>query len=94
MMVNCTLPVNSDSTHDTRGLWYFNSSGMCYSLFAMTRAPKLDPAVRAALQALGRIGGKKGGPARMAQLSAAERKALARKAIRARWAKVKRRKTT
>ncbi len=39
--------------------------------------------------ALGRKGGKKGGKARMAQLTAAERSELARKAIRIRWARVK-----
>mgnify|MGYP001574177495 FL=1 len=35
--------------------------------------------------ALGRLGGKKGGPARMAALSAEARSALARRAARARW---------
>ena len=43
--------------------------------------------------ALGRLGAKAGaskaGKARMAQLSPEERSALGRKAIRARWAKVK-----
>ena len=53
---------------------------------AMTERP--DP-VREYLRGIGSKGGKKGGPARMAQLTAAERRALARKAIRARWAKVK-----
>ena len=37
--------------------------------------------------ALGARGGKKGGKARMAQLTAEQRSALARKAVRARWAK-------
>jgi len=37
--------------------------------------------------ALGRLGGKKGGPARAAKLSAKKRKAIAQKAARARWAK-------
>ena len=37
--------------------------------------------------ALGRLGGSKGGTARMKSLSAAERSALARKAARARWRK-------
>ena len=35
--------------------------------------------------ALGRLGGKKGGAARAAVLSPAKRKAIARKAARARW---------
>jgi hypothetical protein len=36
--------------------------------------------------ALGRLGGLKGGKARAAKLSKARRKAIARKAARARWA--------
>ena len=35
---------------------------------------------------LGRLGGKKGGPARAAKLSAKKRQQIARKAARARWA--------
>lgn len=35
--------------------------------------------------ALGRRGGKKGGPARAAKLTAKERQEIARKAARARW---------
>jgi len=38
--------------------------------------------------ALGRLGGLKGGKARMAKLSPAGRSALARKAVLARWSKV------
>jgi hypothetical protein len=38
---------------------------------------------------LGRRGGKKGGPARMAKLTPKERSELARHAIRTRWAKAK-----
>jgi hypothetical protein len=37
--------------------------------------------------ALGRLGGLKGGPARMAKLSAKERSELGRKAILTRWNK-------
>ena len=37
--------------------------------------------------ALGKIGGKKGGKARADKLSPSERKALAKKAAEARWAK-------
>lgn len=40
--------------------------------------------------ALGRRGGIKGGPARMALLTAEERSELGRKAVAARWAKKKR----
>ena len=46
-----------------------------------TNSPKKDPAA----VALGRRGGLKGGKARMALLSPAERSELARKASKARW---------
>lgn len=36
---------------------------------------------------LGRLGGKKGGPARTAKLSAERRKEIAKRAAKARWAK-------
>lgn len=39
--------------------------------------------------ALGKLGGKKGGPARAKNLSAEERKEAARKAAKARWDKAK-----
>jgi hypothetical protein len=39
--------------------------------------------------ALGRLGGLRGGKARAANMTAAERSASARKAVLARWAKVK-----
>lgn len=58
-----------------------------------TRHPS-DPApppeqsdISAAAAALGRLGGKKGGPARMALLSAEQRHELAKKAAHARWSK-------
>jgi hypothetical protein len=44
--------------------------------------------------ALGRLGGLKGGKARIAQLTPEERRELARKAVRARWAKQKERKNS
>jgi len=40
----------------------------------------------------GKAGGKKGGKARMASLTAEQRKELARKAVQARWAKASNRK--
>lgn len=46
-------------------------------------AKKKDPAA----VALGRKGGKKGGPARAAKLTPAQRSESARKAVQARWAK-------
>jgi hypothetical protein len=42
--------------------------------------------------ALGRKGGKKGGPARAAKMSAEERSKSARKAVQARWEKAKQKK--
>jgi len=48
-------------------------------------AHKKDPAA----VALGRKGGIKGGPARAARLTPAERSESARKAVRARWTKAK-----
>ena len=39
--------------------------------------------------ALGRLGGKKGGPARAKRLTPEERREIARKAARARWARHK-----
>jgi hypothetical protein len=48
-------------------------------------AKRKDPAA----VALGRKGGKKGGPARAAAMTPEERSESARKAVLARWAKVK-----
>ena len=39
--------------------------------------------------ALGRLGGKKGGPARAKKLSQKRRKAIAKKAAKARWGKTR-----
>jgi hypothetical protein len=49
----------------------------------MTEAKKKDPAA----VALGRKGGKKGGPARAARLTPEQRSESSRKAVGARWAK-------
>jgi len=46
-----------------------------------------DDTRRKLAQALGRLGGLKGGPARAAKMSVAERRSSASKAARARWAK-------
>ena len=48
-----------------------------------TARPRKNPAA----VALGRLGGKKGGPARAAKLSASQRSQIARNAARARWNK-------
>lgn len=47
--------------------------------------PEVVDARDPAAVSLGRRGGLKGGPARAAKLSAAKRKAIARKAAKARW---------
>ena len=44
-----------------------------------------EPEKNPAAVVLGRLGGLKGGKARAAKLSAAKRKAIAKKAARARW---------
>ena len=48
---------------------------------------KSPPAKNPAAVALGRLGGLKGGKARMAKLSAKRRTEIAKKAARSRWAK-------
>ncbi len=53
-------------------------------------SPQLEPQAdgkNPAAVALGRLGGKKGGPARAAKLSAKTRSKIARKAALARWSK-------
>ena len=52
------------------------------------RGGKTDskPAKNPAAVALGRLGGKKGGPARAKKLSAEERSEIARRAAKVRWA--------
>src|SRR5215831_17427990 len=52
---------------------------------ALKTAKKKDPAA----VALGRKGGKRGGPARAAKLTPKQRSESARKAVQARWAKAK-----
>jgi len=56
-------------------------------LFAMTK--EKDPKKNPNAVALGRLGGLKGGKARIAKLSPQERSELARKAVQARWSKEK-----
>ena len=46
-----------------------------------------DPVKNPAAVILGRLGGRKGGPARAAKLSSKRKREIARKAARARWAK-------
>ena len=49
------------------------------------KVEELAPAKNPAAVALGKLGGKKGGPARAAKLTAARRKAIAKNAAKARW---------
>ena len=49
----------------------------------------VEPGKNPAAVELGRLGGKKGGPARAAKLSKEERAEIARKAAQARWGKAK-----
>ena len=51
----------------------------------VTQEAEEQPDKNPAAVALGRLGGRKGGPARAAALSAARRKAIAKKAAVARW---------
>ena len=52
---------------------------------ATGEAPAEESAKNPAAVALGRLGGKKGGPARAAKLSSERRREIAKKAARARW---------
>jgi hypothetical protein len=52
-------------------------------------ADNKKPSKNPAAVALGRLGGLKGGPARTASMTSAQRKAAARKAAQARWSKRK-----
>lgn len=58
----------------------------------LTSTTETAPAKNPAAVALGRLGGLKGGKARAAALSSARKREIAIKAVRARWAKTKRRK--
>lgn len=49
--------------------------------------PRTEPEKNPAAVALGRLGGLKGGKARAEKLSESKRRAIAKKAARARWAK-------
>jgi hypothetical protein len=53
-----------------------------------TQPEPLPPEKNPAAVALGKLGGAKGGAARAAKLSPAKRKAIAKKAAKARWGKM------
>ncbi|HLW58560.1 MAG TPA: hypothetical protein VKV57_01405 [bacterium] len=55
----------------------------------MARKMNLPEEIRKQFVEFGRQGGRIGGPARIKRLDQQERQALARKASKARWAKVK-----
>lgn len=52
-----------------------------------TEQPKATTSMKEYLASIGRQGGLKGGKARAARLPASKRKAIARKAAKARWSK-------
>lgn len=54
-----------------------------------TGGEEADPRKNPHAVALGRLGGKKGGPARARTLTAAQRRDIARKAAQARWSGAK-----
>lgn len=58
----------------------------------ITHLAESAPGKNPAAVALGRLGGLKGGKARAATLSSDRRREIAIKAVRARWAKAKRKK--
>ncbi len=58
----------------------------------LTEAAESAPTKNPAAVALGRLGGLKGGKARAAALTSARKREIAIKAVRARWAKTKRKK--
>jgi hypothetical protein len=62
---------------------------MAANVMALTTGTKLkeEAAKNPAAVALGRLGGLKGGKARAESLSAAKRKAIAKKAAQSRWKK-------
>jgi len=57
----------------------------CHASQSPTKKKALPPAKNPAAVALGRLGGLKGGKARMEKLSAKRRVEIARKAAKARW---------
>lgn len=56
-------------------------------LDAIIASSETEPEKNPAAVALGRLGGKKGGPARAKKLSAARRAEIAKKAANSRWKK-------
>lgn len=57
------------------------TNGMAFAGIEKARSPKKNPAA----VALGRLGGKKGGPARAERLTPERRSAIARTAALSRW---------
>jgi hypothetical protein len=62
--------------------------GVTYT-WGMRTIKKLPPEVLAYFAEMGSRGGKKGGPARAAAMTKEERSESARRAVQARWAKVR-----
>ena len=74
-----SMPKRSSKAEDV------NETALRILAESVSKAQTDREAVSAAAAALGRRGGLKGGPARAAKLSAAKRKAIAKKAAAARW---------
>ena len=65
------------------------ATGESLANHALPKDPPKEPTRKknAAAVALGKLGGRKGGPARTKKLTPEQRKAIAQKAARARWKK-------
>lgn len=78
------MPVRSSNkrrSHDTNQL----AKAIVDAATGQVELPKTDDGKNAAAVALGRMGGKKGGPARAKALSKNRRSEIAKKAAAARW---------
>lgn len=80
---NRSMPKRSSKQKDTQQL----ARGVLDAVVPDAEAKAEKPAKNPAAVALGRLGGLKGGKARAASLSAAKRKAIAKKAAESRWRK-------
>ena len=77
------MPKRSSKQKDTQQL----ARSVLDSIVPDAEPAKAKPEKNPAAVALGRLGGLKGGKARAAKLSPAKRKAIAKKAVAARWGK-------
>ena len=88
-----TMPKRSSKKSQSRDISQLaraiveEATGELLTNHGLPKDPPQEPARKKnpAAVALGKLGGKKGGPARAKKLSAEQRKAIAEKAARARW---------